>query len=91
MLLVRHLRWEPEEDLSRLVGDIAAHRIVALARDFAAWQADAARRLAENLVEYAVAEKRVLVQRSELESLADAAARLRDAVERLEKRVERMN
>jgi len=43
------------------------------------------------LVEYAVAEKRVLVQRSELESLADAVARLRDAVERLEKRVDRMN
>jgi len=91
MLLVRHLRWEPEEDLSRLVGDIAAHRIVGLARDFAAWQADAVKRVAESLVEYAVAEKRVLVQRPELESLARGVARLRDAVERLEKRVERIH
>jgi ubiquinone biosynthesis protein UbiJ len=90
MLLVRHLRWEPEEDLSRLVGDIAAQRIVGLAREFAGWQIDAARRLAGSLVEYAVEEKRLLVTRAELESLAAGVTRLRDAIERLEKRVERM-
>ena len=90
MLLVRHLRWDPEEDLSRLVGDVAARRIVGLARELAGWQADAAKRLAESLVEYAVEEKRMLVFRPELESLATGVARLRDAIERLEKRIERM-
>ncbi|MEK9776378.1 MAG: SCP2 sterol-binding domain-containing protein [Quisquiliibacterium sp.] len=30
--LVRYLRWEPEEDLSRLIGDAAAHRVVGLLR-----------------------------------------------------------
>lgn len=90
MLLVRHLRWEPEEDLSRLVGDVAARRIAGLAREFAGWHLDAARRLAGSLVEYAVDERRVLVPRAELETLAAGVAQLRDAIERLEKRIERL-
>jgi ubiquinone biosynthesis accessory factor UbiJ len=90
VLLVRHLRWDAEEDLSHLAGDVAARRIVWLARKFASWQADAARRLAESLVEYAVEEKGILARRSEIEPLADGIGRLRDAIERLEKRIERI-
>jgi ubiquinone biosynthesis protein UbiJ len=90
MLLVRHLRWDPEEDLSRLVGDVAARRMVGVARDLASWQIDAAQRLAESLVEYAVEERHILVARRELEPLAAGVARLRDAIERLEKRIERI-
>ncbi len=90
MLLVRHLRWDPEEDLSRLVGDVAARRMVTFARDFIGWQADAAQRLAKSLIEYAVEEKRIVAPRAELEPLAAAIARLRDAIERLEKRIERI-
>jgi ubiquinone biosynthesis protein UbiJ len=90
MLLVRHLRWDAEEDLSRLAGDVAARRIVEVAGRFGRWQADAVRRLAESLVEYAVEEKHILARRSEIEPLAGRIARLRDAIERLEKRVERL-
>ena len=90
MLLVRHLRWDPEEDLSRVVGDVAARRVVGLARGFVGWQADAAQRLARSLVEYAIEERRIVVPRSELEPLAAAVARLRDAIDRLEKRIERI-
>jgi ubiquinone biosynthesis accessory factor UbiJ len=50
---------------------------------------DAARRLTESLADYAVDEKRVLIARPEMESFAAEIARLRDALERLEKRVER--
>ena len=90
LLLVRHLRWDFEEDLSRVVGDVAAHRLATVARDLAAWQIEAARRLAESLVDYAVEERRVLVKRAELDSLAAQAAQLRDALERLEKRIGRL-
>ena len=90
MLLVRHLRWDPEEDLSRLVGDVAARRILALARGFVGWQADTAQRLAQSLIEYAVEEKRIVVPRPDLEPLAAGIASLRDAIERLEKRIERI-
>lgn len=90
MFLFRHLRWDAEEDMAKLVGDIAAHRIAGTARALAAWHVDAARRIAESLADYATEERPVLVKRGELETNAAALARLRDALERLEKRIERL-
>jgi ubiquinone biosynthesis protein UbiJ len=90
LALVRHLRWDAEEDLSRVVGDVAAHRIVQTAKDALAWQRDAAQRLAEASADYFADEKRVLVRSWELQDLGSATAELRDAIERLQKRVERL-
>lgn len=90
MFLFRHLRWDAEEELSKWVGDVAAHRLAGAARRVAAWHADAARRVAGSLVEYAAEEKRLLVRRGELAELAAAQSRLRDGLERLEKRLERL-
>jgi ubiquinone biosynthesis protein UbiJ len=90
MVLVRHLRWDAEEDLSRIVGDLAAHRIATAARGFAAWQADAGRRLAESFVDYVTEEKHLLVQRPEHDDFAAEVSALRDSVERLHKRIDRL-
>jgi ubiquinone biosynthesis protein UbiJ len=90
MALARHLRWDVEEDLARLFGDVAAHRIAGAGRALAAWHLDAARRLTGALADYALDESRMLVPRQALEDFAARVARLRDAVERLEKRVERL-
>ena len=90
MFLLRHLCWDAEEEAAKLVGDVAAHRLAGMARGAVAWHADAARRVAESLVEYATEEKRMLVKRGELEEIAVAHARLRDGLERLEKRIERL-
>ena len=87
MALVRHLRWDAEEDLSRLVGDVAAQRIVRAGREFVAWQADAARRLARALADYASEEAQFLVPRRAHEAHARAVAELRDTLGRLEKRI----
>ena len=88
MQLVRHLRWDVEEDLSRVVGDAAAHRLAKLGRDFAAWQADAARRLAAAFADYATEEQRMLVRRREHAEFAAAIAGMRAALDRLDKRIE---
>jgi ubiquinone biosynthesis protein UbiJ len=90
MQLVRHLRWDFEEDLSRVVGDAAAHRLATLARDLVAWQADAARRLAAAFAEYATEEQRMLVRRGEHAEFAAAVARMRAALDRLDKRIDRL-
>ena len=90
MQLVRHLRWDAEEDLSRLVGDVAAHRLAQGARAFVAWQTDAAARLAAAFADWAVEERRLLLRRAEHAGFASEVARMRDALERLEKRVERL-
>ena len=90
MLLARNLRWDFEDDLARLIGDVAAHRVAGAARSFAAWQADAAQRLGDAFADYMTEESRLLVRRAELDALAGAAARLRDGIERLEQRIRRL-
>jgi ubiquinone biosynthesis protein UbiJ len=91
LVLVRQLRWDAEEDLSRLFGDVAARRLAEAGRAFAAWHLDAAQRLAAALADYATDEKQLLARRAELETLADSVAGLRDAIARLDKRLERLD
>ena len=94
MWLVRHLRGAlpdiAEEDLSRLVGDVAAHRLAQGARSFFAWQSDVVRRLAESFADYVAEENRMVVGRAEHDGFAAGVARLRDAIERLDKRIGRL-
>ena len=89
--LLRHLRWDVAEGLSGWVGDVAAQRVVATVREFGRLQADAARRLAEGVVEYALEEQPLLVPRASLETLAAAVGRLRERLEALEARLERLS
>lgn len=88
--LGENLRWEAEQDLSRLIGDIAAARVVGGAR--AAF--DAARvthqRLAENVAEYFLDEKPLLVRPAMVADFSGDVTRLRDDVERLAKRIEKL-
>lgn len=83
----RNLRWDAEEDLSRLVGDIAATRIVEGGRRFAGWQKDAATRFGENVVEYLVHESPLLVGNAEFTEFREAVVRQNAALTALEKRV----
>ena len=88
--LARHLEWDVEEDLSRVVGDVAAHRIAGGARDFLAWQREAALRLGQNVAEYLTEEAGVIAAPADVSAFARAVDDLRDAVERLEKRIDRL-
>ncbi len=89
MHLVRHLRWDFEEDLSRVTGDVVAHRVAQGARALAAWAPDAAQRFSESLAADASDEAKLVLGRAELEAFAAGVRELRDGVERLEARVRR--
>ena len=88
--VIRNLRWDAEEDLSRIVGDIAAHRIVAGSRELAAWQQQAAQNLAENLAEYFTEEQPLIARHGDIEGFSAEIDHLRDDVARLEKRLQRL-
>jgi ubiquinone biosynthesis accessory factor UbiJ len=88
--LARNLTWDVEEDLSHAVGDIAAHRIVSGVRALAAWGADAGLRVAQGAAEYWTEESPLIASRVKVGTFVSAVAELRDAVERLEKRVEKL-
>jgi len=84
--LARHLTWDVEEDLSRVVGDIAAHRMVSGAKGFARWGREAALRASQGAAEYWTEESPLIASRVKVESFLRDVSDLRDAVERLDKR-----
>ena len=88
--LVQNLRWDYEEDLSKVVGDIAAHRAADLLRSFAAWPRAAGARMGQTAAEYATEEAQLLPSRREFEAWLADVDRLRDDAERLEKRIARL-
>src|SRR5262245_35348785 len=88
--VLQNLRPEPEEDLARFVGDAAAVRIVGFLRAVASQMREGSTRLAATAADYFVAENPLLVTREEVESFSSAVAGLRDAAERLGKRIEHL-
>jgi len=88
--VIRNLRWDAEEDLSRVFGDIAAHRIVSGTREFAAWQQQAAQNFAENLAEYFTEEQPMIAHQADIARFSSDIDRLRDDVARLEKRLQKL-
>ena len=85
--IARNIDWDIEEDLSRLVGDVAAHRIVGSARRVNAWRADAGQRFTANVAEYLTEERRAFITTRELEALARKNETLRDDIARLDARL----
>ena len=87
-VLMRELRWDAEEDLSRIVGDVPAYRAMRSARSFAAWGRDASQRLARTTAAFLVDEEPMLVRRDLVERFNAGVAEARDACARLDKRIE---
>jgi ubiquinone biosynthesis protein UbiJ len=86
--VLQNLRPEPEEELSRFVGDAAAMRIVGLVRLSAAHWRELAERMLDNTANYIVAENPMVVGRDEVADFVADVTRLRDDVARLEKRID---
>ena len=89
-LLVRNLRWDVEEDLSKVVGDAASHRAVSTARRVSGEVKRANERVVANVSEYLLEENPQLVRPRAVQTLADGVRRLRDDLARLEKRLDRL-
>ena len=88
--LARHLTWDVEEDLSKVVGDITAHRMVAGAKAAHRWVCEATMRTAAGAAEYWTEESPLIASRVKVDGFVRDVAELRDAVERLDKRVGRL-
>jgi ubiquinone biosynthesis accessory factor UbiJ len=88
--LAEHLRWEPEEDLARLIGDAPAWRIASFARAAGEHARRTGRNLIDSVAEYLLDENPQLVRRAALDGFNAELARARDTLARVEKRVERL-
>jgi ubiquinone biosynthesis protein UbiJ len=88
--LSKTLRWEAEHDLEKVIGPIAAVRAVSSAK--AAFEAikTGHQKLAENVAEFLLDEKQVLVRPQTVEAYSAEVTRLRDDVERAAKRLAKL-
>ena len=88
--LSKGLRWEAEHDLEKLLGPILATRLVAGAKDAVAFVRTGQRKLAENVAEYFLDEQPMLIRPTTLQEYSNGVTRVRDDVERLAKRLARL-
>ena len=88
--LGKKLRWDAEQQLSDLFGDVAGHRMASTGRAVLDHMQSGARKLQENLAEYFLEENRLLVRADRVTEFAEQVGRTRDDVERLMKRIEKL-
>ena len=86
--VLQNLRPEPEEDLSRFIGDAAAQRLVGFMRVSASQWKQIAENMLDNAAHYVVTENPMVVSREDLETFNQDVNQLRDAVARIEKRID---
>jgi ubiquinone biosynthesis accessory factor UbiJ len=86
--LARLLRPDPEEELSILIGDVAAHRIGRVTRGALEWGRNAAATLLQDMGEYFSHERGDLVSRAEGEQFLRGVDALREDIDRFDARLE---
>lgn len=83
----RNLRWDIEDDLSKVIGDIAARRLVSTGTNLLAWQRQAAANFAANVAEYLSEEAAVIAPSREIARFKADVQALQGDLDRLELRV----
>lgn len=85
--LFANLRWDVEADLSRLVGDIAAHRIARVGEAAARLPGEVAASVARSARQFLTEERPLVVRSDEVSGFLAEVDDARDDTERLAKRV----
>jgi len=76
-----------EEELSGVIGDVAAHRLGEVARNVGSWGKEASATLRQNITEFLQEERRDVPSRHEVETFTRKIDELRDDVARVEARL----
>ena len=85
--LLKQARPDLEEELSRVIGDVAAHHVGSAARSALGFARKAADTFAQNVSEYLQEEGRDAPSRTEADEFVDGVDKLRDDVDRFEARL----
>lgn len=88
--LLTQVQPDFEEELSRVIGDVAAHQLANFARGFLDWGRRATESMASNVAEYLQEEGRDVPTRVEVDEFLEAVDRLREDTDRLEARLGRL-
>lgn len=89
--ILTQLTWEAEEDLSRLFGDVLAHRIAGLSKSFFTWQEQSLKRFAITSSEYFTEEQPLLAKPRHVAQFAQEVGVLQTAVDDLDQRIQKLS
>ena len=88
--VLQGLRWDAEEDLSRIVGDIPAHEMGQAGMHVRRELQRQAQSLAGMFAEYWLEEQPLIAKKRHLENFSRDVDTLRDDIERLTKRLQKL-
>ena len=88
--VLQNIKWDYEEDLSKVIGDISANKVSAFAKNTAHEAKQQAVNFAEMAAEYWQEENPLIAKKRHVEDFVQKVDVLRDDVERLEKRLAKL-
>jgi ubiquinone biosynthesis protein UbiJ len=87
LLIGKNLHWDVEQDISGVMGDILAHRVVRAGEGLMHWQTETARNLWQALVEYLTEEQPLLAKSMDMHEFSREVNTLRSHAASLEMRL----
>lgn len=84
------IRWDVEDDLSKVVGDVAAYQVVQFGQETLKQVQSNARNLGEMLAEYWQEEQPLIAKKTHIEQFNQAVDQLREDTDRLQHRIEKL-
>jgi ubiquinone biosynthesis protein UbiJ len=87
LLIGKSLHWDVEQDISGVMGDILAHRVVGAGEGLMHWQTETARNLWQALVEYLTEEQPLLAKSMDMHEFIREVNTLRSHAASLEMRL----
>jgi len=87
LLIGKNLHWDVEQDISGVVGDILAHRVMRAGEGLMHWQTETARNLWQALVEYLTEEQPLLAKSMDMHEFIREVNTLRSHAASLEMRL----
>ncbi len=88
--VLRQMRWDYEEDLSQLIGDIPSHQLAKFGRNTVSGVKRQTLNVAQMVSEYWQEEQPLIAKKRHVENFVKEVDTLREDVERLEKRLEKL-
>lgn len=88
--ILSQLTWEAEEDLSRLFGDVLAHRIAGFTKNWFTWREQSIKGVALGASEYFTEEQLMLAKPRHLAQFTQEVDAVRRATDLLEERIQKL-
>lgn len=90
IFVIKHLHWDIEQDVSTILGDILAYRMIKVGKNLIQWQSENTLNLSQALIEYLTQEKSALASHTHIASFTTEVSSLQEQVTYLEKRITRL-